>query len=382
MQVEFGAARLRAIGGVLCDPAVENLLVLGHAGAIVVFNFVVDGHGGLQKSRGKSGTWRRGMQGAARNDMAAKPGYFLAHENRRKTHTHHLGGSGRQKRRHHRPDAAAAPLRQGAIEDAGRRRPRHQVDAGARRAADRRHCRLRRLAGAAGGRLRRRARPRLCDADRDAADRDQPEMGARRDDGGGAQPAARRAAGSRLLPRRRDRRRGRRDQPGHRPQRAQAHRGHRRQEEERRARQRAHPLQCRLARHRRLGHRHRADLHGARQGHAGACVRRRDAAAQPGRFAHRLGAQPPRRAAHRHSRQHRRPSDAARHGRSRHRRHRPRHRAGRRLQQDRHLFEGAGRPRQQRAVLRGAAVADHRLHRQRRASPKSRSSSARATRSR
>ncbi len=34
------------------------------------------------------------------------------------------------------------------------------------------------------------ARARLCRAARDAADRDQPEMGARRDDGGGAQPPA------------------------------------------------------------------------------------------------------------------------------------------------------------------------------------------------
>ena len=45
------------------------------------------------------------------------------------------------------------------------------------------------------------------------------------------------------------------------------------------------------------------------------CLGRRDAAAQPGRVAHRLGAGPARRAAHRDRRQHRRPSDAARHGR-------------------------------------------------------------------
>ena len=45
-------------------------------------------------------------------------------------------------------------------------------------------------------------------------------------------------------------------------------------------------------------HRHGADLHGARQGHCRPCLRRRDAAAQPGRFAHRLGARPARRAAH------------------------------------------------------------------------------------
>ena len=82
------------------------------------------------------------------------------------------------------------------------------------------------------------------------------------------------------------------------------------------------------------------------KGHRRARVRRRDAAAQSGRFAHRLGTRPSRRAAHGDPRQYRRPSDAARHGRHGDRRHRPRHRAGRRLQQDRHLSEGAGRPRQ------------------------------------
>ena len=115
---------------------------------------------------------------------------------------------------------------------------------------------------------------------------------------------------------------------------------------------------------------------GARQGHRHPCLGRRDAAAQPGRFADRLGARPARRAAHRDRRQHRRPSDAARHGRPGDRRHRPRHRAGRRLQQDRHVSEGARRQGQQRAVLCGAAVADHRLRGVATASPKFRSSSA------
>ena len=69
----------------------------------------------------------------------------------------------------------------------------------------------------------------------------------------------------------------------------------------------------------------------------------------------------PWRAAHRDPRQHRRPPDAARPGRHRHRRHRPRHRQRRRLQQDRHLSEGAGGEGQRRAVLCGAAVADHRF---------------------
>ena len=62
-----------------------------------------------------------------------------------------------------------------------------------------------------------------------------------------------------------DRRRGRRDQCGDRPARREADRGDR-GEEARQDRQRADPLQCRLARDRRLGHRDGADLSGARQG--------------------------------------------------------------------------------------------------------------------
>ena len=107
-----------------------------------------------------------------------------------------------------------------------------------------------------------------------------------------------------------------------------------------------HPLQRRLAGLRRLGHRPRADLHGPRLRPAGPCLGRRNAPAQPGRVAHRVGTESARRAAHRHRRQRRRPSHAARPGRSLHRRHRPHHRAGRRLQQDRHLPQGARGPRQ------------------------------------
>ena len=67
-------------------------------------------------------------------------------------------------------------------------------------------------------------------------------------------------------------------------------------------------------------------------------------------------------------------------GRSRHRRHRPRGGERRRRQQDRHLPEGARRGRQRRAVLRGAAALDHRLDADRRAR-RSPSRSARPTRS-
>ena len=121
------------------------------------------------------------------------------------------------------------------------------------------------------------------------------------------------------------------------------------------------PLQRRLARHRRLGHRAGADLPGAQRRHPDPCLGRRDAAAQPGRQPDRLGTRQARRAAHRDRRQCRRPSDAARPGRLLHRRHRPHDAPRRRLQQDRHLPEGAGRARQRRAVLCRPALSHHRL---------------------
>ena len=97
------------------------------------------------------------------------------------------------------------------------------------------------------------------------------------------------------------------------------------------------------------------------QGIPAPCLGGRDPAAQPGRLAHRLGAQRPRRAPHRDRRQCRRPSDAAWPGGHVYRRHRPHHRHRRRGQQDRHLPEGTGRQGQRRAVLCRAAVAHHRL---------------------
>ena len=130
-------------------------------------------------------------------------------------------------------------------------------------------------------------------------------------------------------------------------------------ERARRARlERADALQRRLAGHRRLGHRHwrrstrrrrpGIDVHvwvdETRPRNQGASLTAWELAAAG-------------RAAHRDRRQRRRPPDAARPGRPGHRRLRPRHRARRRLQQDRHLPEGAGGARQRRAVLcRDAAV--------------------------
>ena len=143
--------------------------------------------------------------------------------------------------------------------------------------------------------------------------------------------------------------------------RRQADRGRRRAQEAGRARQHPHPLQRRLARLRRCGHGHCADLRGARPRTAAARVGGRDAPAQSGRCAHGLRARRPRRSPHHRRRQRRRPPDAAEAGRSLHRRRRPRHRQRRRRQQDRHLPQGARRQGQRRAVLRRPAALDHRL---------------------
>ena len=126
-------------------------------------------------------------------------------------------------------------------------------------------------------------------------------------------------------------------------------------------RQHTDPLQCGLAGDRGLGHGFVADLSRARGRHPGPCLGRRDAAAQPGASLTRVGAGRPRRAAYGDRRQRRRPSDAARRGRSRHHRDRPHHGERRCVQQDRDLSEGACGARQRGAVLRRAAGADHRL---------------------
>ena len=141
--------------------------------------------------------------------------------------------------------------------------------------------------------------------------------------------------------RRRDLRRGRRDQRSDRRARRGAARRHRGEERRRPLNVLTHCNAGWLAGGR-LGHGAGADLQGARSRIAAPCLGRRDAAAQSGHEPHRLGARADGRRAHRHRRQCRRPSDAARPGRRCHRRQRPHHRARRRLQQDRHVSEGAG----------------------------------------
>ena len=164
--------------------------------------------------------------------------------------------------------------------------------------------------------LRRGARARLRGAAGDAPDGGQPALGARRHARAlrrCRRPSARRGG---LRARRRDLRRGCRRSAAHRRPRPGAdHRAL--QPRTASAGQRADPLQRRLARHRRLGHRAGADLPRARRRHPDPCLGRRDPAAQPGRQPDRLGARQARRAAHRDRRQCRRPPDAARQGRSR-----------------------------------------------------------------
>ena len=133
----------------------------------------------------------------------------------------------------------------------------------------------------------------------DPAHGDQPALGARRR----ARPVCARRAG-RGAPRRpmpRPPRSPTRTSPSTAPSAATGSADHPRDrgdEKARRAGQHPHPLQRRLARDRRLGHRDRADLPGAGAGHPGPCLGRRDPAAQPGRVADRLGVRQPRNVPH------------------------------------------------------------------------------------
>ena len=184
--------------------------------------------------------------------------------------------------------------------------------ASARRAADRHYGGLRTLLRAQPRRLRCRAGSGLRDPGRDPSHGGEPQMGAGPDDAGAEAGSACGARRGGLRQGRPARGRGRGDLPADRPSRPEGHRGDRRAQS--RPREHPHPLQCGLARLRRLGHRAFADLSGARRGRAGACLGGRDPAAQPGRRADGLRARRAWRAAHRHRRQCGRASDAARPG--------------------------------------------------------------------
>ena len=147
------------------------------------------------------------------------------------------------------------------LTDATQARARDPLDAGARRAADRRRRRLWAVPGVAAGPVDRGDGARRGAAGGNAADRDQSALGA----GAHADPAAQHAAGAERVARRlcrggRDRRRGRGAERGDRPARAAADRAG---GAARASGERADPLQRRLAGDGRLGHRAGADLHGA-----------------------------------------------------------------------------------------------------------------------
>ena len=200
-----------------------------------------------------------------------------------------------------------------ALDDDGGRGARDPHHAGARRAADRGDGRLWRWPRAAPGRLRRGAGSRHRASRRAAADGDQSALGAGGDAHGAGAARRRRARAAAAYagpPRsadddvetcRRIGEHGARADPRHR----------------RRARSRASAVN--ILTHCNAGWLACVDwgtatapiymAHDA--GIARACLGRRDAAAQPGRGAHRVRARRARRAAHHHRRQRRRPPDAA-----------------------------------------------------------------------
>ncbi len=148
-------------------------------------------------------------------------------------------------------------------------------------------------------------------AARHPAHRDQPALGAGRDARAAGPACAGRPRRRRVQQSRRNLRRGCRDQPHDRRPRAADHPRHRRAETRGRPGPHPDPLQRRLAGDGRLGHRDLADLPRGAGGHPGACLRRRNPAAQSGRASDRVGNGRSRRAARPDRRQRRRPPDAA-----------------------------------------------------------------------
>ena len=238
-----------------------------------------------------------------------------------------------------------------------RRHPRH---VGPRSPPHRGHRRLRGRAPDGHRPLRRSPRPRPEAPFRHPAHRGEPPLGARpvpRHPPPSAGPCPGRRG---PRPRPPDRRRGRRNQPPDRRARSRPHPRDRPLQDGGRARAHAYPLQRGVARNRRLGHRHEPDVPGPRRGGPAPRLGGRDPAPQPG-GAHRVGAWKPRHQPFLHRGQRRRPPDAARARGPGDRGDGPDDATGRRLQQDRDVFEGARGARQRGAVLRGPSVPHDRL---------------------
>ena len=299
-------------------------------------------------------------------------------------HAQHLARGRRRDRRHHRPDRCCrtASPRSGSttLQDAARAIKTMQVRGAPLIGAAAAYGICLALRDDASDEALERA---YAAAARDAADRDQSEMGARRDDGGGAQPPRERARRGRLPARRAK-------SPTRTSRSTQAIGRHGLKlieeiaatQEAGRAGQRAHPLQRRLARDRRLGHRDRRRSTPAhdkgipihvwvdetRPRNQGASL----TAWELGQHGVPHTVIPDNTGGHlmQHAQ-----VDIAIVGTDRVTAQ------GDVVQQDRHLSQGARRQGQRRAVLCGAAVADHRLHASTTASRKSRSSSAAPTKS-
>src|SRR6185312_13251295 len=111
-----------AIGLGLTRPTRENLRVFGDAATVVVFLFIVDRRHGVSPA---FVVGRKSYPALRRRETSL----FVGHENRRQTDAQYLGRARRRQRRHYRPDGAAAPLRDAAAGDTGRRRARDQEHA-------------------------------------------------------------------------------------------------------------------------------------------------------------------------------------------------------------------------------------------------------------
>ena len=217
------------------------------------------------------------------------------HERRRRCLSDDLAQRRRLVGRDHRPNPLSPSVRNGHAAHRGRSCPRDQRHVGSRRAVDRRHGGLRIMSRDARRQWRRCPGPSLRPAAGDAAHGGESALGAGRYARSAAQYAGGRPGCRSLPPGRRNLRRRRRDLPGDRRPRAGDHPRSGSTQDRRAAGQCADPLQCRLAGHGGLGHGDGADLQGLRCGGPGACLGRRDTAAQPRRIAYGLGAGAPRR---------------------------------------------------------------------------------------
>ncbi len=153
-QPELGAPllhRLVAIVLGIAHPFGEDFRVLGHAGAVVVLDLVIDRHASSPQVASHHRLPDEGREGPepATHCVLSNRRYVWRHEGRRPIYPQHLARGRRLVGRRDRPDQAAASLRHRPAGDARGCRARDRIDAGARRAADRRDRGLWSLSGVA-----------------------------------------------------------------------------------------------------------------------------------------------------------------------------------------------------------------------------------------